>query len=148
MEDNRNPWRTSYVLCTLFTAIGDTNYKMENQVREYVQERERCKSSGYGWIKMNDNGSENATALQGIWVQDFGRRIRRYKVKISLMVWRTLWKLCCIRSLSFFYLLQDSNTIQAWGVTAGMTNMLRTENTVSNCRCLVIPTLQPVIFVW
>jgi hypothetical protein len=39
---------------------------MENQVREYVQERERCKSSGYGWINMNDNGSENATALQEI----------------------------------------------------------------------------------
>jgi len=42
MEDNRNPWRTSYVICTLFTAIGDTNYKMENQVRECVQERGRC----------------------------------------------------------------------------------------------------------
>jgi histidinol-phosphate/aromatic aminotransferase/cobyric acid decarboxylase-like protein len=41
MEDNRNPWRTSYVICTLFTAVGDTNYKMENQVREYVQEREK-----------------------------------------------------------------------------------------------------------
>jgi len=84
----------------LFTAIGDTNYKMENQVSEYVQERERRKSSGYRWIKMNDNSSENATAFQGIWVQDFGRRIRRYEVKISLMVWRTLWKLCCI--MSFF----------------------------------------------
>jgi hypothetical protein len=63
---------------------------MENQVREYVQEREWCKSGGYGWINMNDNGSENATALQGISVQGFDRRIRRYEVKISLMVWRTL----------------------------------------------------------
>lgn len=49
-----------------FTAIGDTKGKMENQVREYVQKRGNCKSSGYGWIKMNDNGSENAMALQGI----------------------------------------------------------------------------------
>ena len=29
-------------------------------MREYVQKRESCKSSGYGWIKMNDNSSENA----------------------------------------------------------------------------------------
>jgi hypothetical protein len=63
---------------------------MENHVREYVQERERCKSSGYRWIKMNDKGSENATALQGILVQEFGRRIRRYEVKLSLMEWRIL----------------------------------------------------------
>jgi hypothetical protein len=50
----------------LFTAIGDASDKMENQLREYVQVREKCKNSGYGWIKMNDNGSENATALQVI----------------------------------------------------------------------------------
>jgi hypothetical protein len=54
----------SFVPCLLLLVILITRWK--NQVREYVQERERCKSSGYGRIKMNDNGSENATALQGI----------------------------------------------------------------------------------
>jgi len=40
MEDNRNPWRTSYVICTLFIAVGDTYYKMEKP-SEGVCARER-----------------------------------------------------------------------------------------------------------
>jgi hypothetical protein len=68
------------ILITRWKTKGGSTYKRDEDV----------KSSGYGWIKISDNGSENATALQGISVQDFGRRIRRYKVKISLMVWGTL----------------------------------------------------------
>lgn len=60
-------------------------------MKEYVQERERCKSSSYGWIKMNDNGSENATALQGIWSPRFWQKDRKIRSENFFDgVWRTL----------------------------------------------------------